>query len=343
MARIDWPLAERVAARTAGRYPLAGTYHEARFAAEAPELVERASKLVVEETGLEGDGSPVVAVVSRETWAATNVAAFSTLLAPAEERLGKEEGWGSTVASRIMGAEVGALLGFLSRRVLGQYELVLPSPEREFGDTVMFVGANVLNMERQHEFRPAEFRFWVALHECTHRLQFLGIPWMRSYFLGLVEELVAETAPERGRLARVSTEVRESARAGEPLVGDAGVFGLLASPGQRAVIDRVQALMSLLEGHGHVVMDRVGARELVTQKRMSSVLKARRQDPRTAAFMRLIGLDLKLRQYELGEKFILSVEEESSWDTLSLAWRGPEWLPTLDEIGEPRRWLQRVT
>jgi coenzyme F420 biosynthesis associated uncharacterized protein len=343
MARVDWPLAERISSRVAGRYPLAGTYHEARFAADAPELVERASKMVVDETGLEGDGSPVVAVVSRQEWAATNVAAFSTLLAPAEERLGKEEGWGNAVAGRVMGAEVGALLGFLSRRVLGQYELVLPSPEREFGDTVMFVGANVLNMERQHEFRPAEFRFWVALHECTHRLQFLGIPWMRPYFLGLVEDLVAETAPEKGRLARVSAEVRESARAGEPLVGDAGVFGLLASPGQRAVIDRVQALMSLLEGHGHVVMDRVGARELVTQKRMSAVLKARRQDPRTAAFMRLVGLDLKLRQYELGEKFILSVEEESSWETLSLAWRGPEWLPTLDEIGEPKRWLQRVT
>jgi putative hydrolase len=120
------------------------------------------------------------------------------------------------------------------------------------------------------------------------------------------------------------------------------MFGLFATPEQREVIDRVQALMSLLEGHGHVVMDRIGKRELVTQQRMSRVLKARRSDKRTAAFMRLIGLELKLRQYELGERFIAGVEEHASWDALSLAWQSPEALPTLGEISDPQRWLKRV-
>jgi putative hydrolase len=117
---------------------------------------------------------------------------------------------------------------------------------------------------------------------------------------------------------------------------------LFASPAQREVIDRVQALMSLLEGHGHIVMDRIGARELVTQRRMSRVLKARRADRRTAALMRIIGLEMKLRQYELGERFIKQVEREAGWSALDLAWRGPSSLPTLDEIGHPESWLQRV-
>lgn len=342
MSNVDWPLAVSVGTRFAGSYPLEGTYHEERLARQVPQLVERAGEMVAEETGLDGAGHPEVAVVGRRGWVENNVASFGTLLAPAEERLAKQAGVGARIAGRVMGAEIGAVLGFLARRVLGQYELVLPSPDREFGDTVMFVGPNILSLERQQEFRPSEFRFWVALHECTHRLQFVGIPWMREYFLSLVEELVATTKPEPGRLARLTGEVREAAAAGRPVVDEAGIFGLFASPEQRQVIDRVQALMSLLEGHGHVIMDRIGARELVTQERMSAVLKARRRDARTAMLMRLIGLEMKLRQYELGARFITTVERRAGWHALDAAWIGPEFLPTLDEINEPERWLARI-
>ena len=143
-------------------------------------------------------------------------------------------------------------------------------------------------------------------------------------------------------MQRVTAQLQEAAAAGEPLIDESGMFGLFASPEQRQIIDRVQALMSLLEGHGHVVMDRIGARELVTQQRMSRILKARRADKRTAAFMRLVGLEMKLRQYELGERFINRIEDEASWETLSLAWAGPDALPTLAEITDPSGWLKRV-
>jgi coenzyme F420 biosynthesis associated uncharacterized protein len=241
-----------------------------------------------------------------------------------------------------MGIEVGALVGVLSRRVLGQYELVLPGGGEEYGDTVMFVGANVLMMERQHEFRPAEFRFWVALHECTHRLQFVGVPWLRRHFMGLVEELVEVSVPEEARMRRLTGQMREAAREGRPLLDESGLLGLLATPDQRRLIDRVQALMSLLEGHGHVVMDRIGGRLLVTQDRMSRILKMRRKDPRMAAFLRITGLEMKMRQYEMGERFIHTVERHAGFEALDRVWRGPEHLPTLDEIKDPQRWLERV-
>jgi coenzyme F420 biosynthesis associated uncharacterized protein len=237
---------------------------------------------------------------------------------------------------------MGAILGMLSRRVLGQYELVIPAGDAEVGDTVLFVGANILQIERAHEFRPRDFRFWVALHECTHRLQFSGVPWLRGYFLELVQALVTSATPEPGRLIRVSRELREASQAGEPLVGEAGLLGLFASSEQRATLDRVQALMSLLEGHGHVVMDRIGERIIPGQARMSAVLKQRRQDPRTARLFRLVGMEMKFRQYELGERFIAGVERHAGWATLDLAWQGPENLPTLEEIGNPVLWLDRV-
>jgi len=305
-------------------------------------MVRRASDLVEAETGLHADGVPEVAVVSRKEWVETNLESFTALIRPAEERLTGQSGLGATVGRRVLAAELGTVLGLLSRRVLGQYELVLPTSDGNDGDTVLFVGANLLAMERSNEFRPSEFRFWVALHECTHRLQFRGVPWLREYFLGLVNELVAASKPEPGRVARVAGELRDAAAQGEPLVGETGLFGLFATPDQREVIDRVQALMSLLEGHGHVVMDRIGERELVTQNRMSQVLKARRQDPRTMMFMRLVGLEMKLRQYDMGAAFIDGVERHAGWSTLDRAWESPGNLPTLQEIENPVLWLERV-
>jgi putative hydrolase len=117
---------------------------------------------------------------------------------------------------------------------------------------------------------------------------------------------------------------------------------MFATPEQRDVIDSVQALMSLLEGHGHVIMDRVGARTLVGQRRMSSALRRRRQDPRTAAFFRLTGLEMKMKQYELGERFVLTIERLAGFEALDRAWVRPEYLPKLSEINDPRLWLERV-
>ncbi len=339
---IDWEQAVRVASRMTGSYPLEGTYHEARFALQAPQMVMRATALVEEETGLHAPGVAEVAVVSRKEWVENNIGSFAVLVRPAEERLAAHSGIGAKIASRITAAELGAVLGLLSRRVLGQYELVLPKADGSDGDTVMFVGSNILAMERQHEFRPNEFRFWVALHEATHRLQFLGVPWMKEYFLSLVDELVRASTPQKGTLSRIANDLAAAARAGEPLVDEAGLFGVFATPSQRQAIDRVQALMSLLEGHGHVVMDRIGARELVTQDRMSQVLKARRQDPRTAMFMRLVGLEMKMRQYDDGAKFIAGVERHAGWSALDQAWLSSGHLPTLDEIKNPVLWLERM-
>ena len=310
-------------------------------------LTDLVSQVVPEATGLTLPGQPTTIVIGRAEWIERNVASFTHLMEPLQRQLiEKIEASGprargvASFTSRMMQAEMTAVLSVIARRVLGQYELVLPTGED--ADVVAFVGPNIMQMERAHQFRPEEFRFWVALHELTHRAQFQGVPWLRDYFMGLVGELVEQSRPEPGRLNRVIEEVTRRRFAGAPVIDDRGLLGLFASSEQHVVIDKVQALMSLLEGHGHVVMDRLGRQHLRTQDRMSKILKARRQDKRTAAFFRLTGLEMKMNQYRMGERFIDIVEREAGWETVGHAFRGVGNLPTLEEIGSPERWLRRV-
>ncbi len=334
---------DRLVSRLAGSYPLAETYHLEALATEMDGITGRVSRIVPEATGLELPGDPTTVIVGRTDWVERNVASFASMIEPVrrhmEDRL-ERAGRNPASAGKLIDRETGFLLAVLSRRVLGQYELVLPGGAP--GDTVAYVGPNIIQMERRHHFRPAEFRFWVALHELTHRAQFQGVPWLREYFGGLVTELVEASKPEPGRWQRVLAEMGERRTAGMPLVDQRGIFGLFATPEQNEVVGRVQALMSLLEGHGHYVMDRVGAEHLKSQDRMSRILKGRKVDRRTAAFFRLTGLEMKMEQYRKGEEFVGRVERLGSWEAVNLAFAGPEALPTLDEISDPARWLQRV-
>lgn len=331
-----WSLAAILGARVAGSDPLGSSYHRDALVEELPSLIDEVAPLVADETGLIGPGSPDAHVIDRATWVERNLGFMAHIVERAEDAHGAQSAGAEAVAAM----ESATLLGVLGRRVLGQYELVVPTGET--ADAIFLVADNVLHMERSHQFIPREFRTWIVLHECTHRAQFEGVPWMRDYFLSLVDGLVGASGMDAEAVQRMLRRLVESLRGEGPLIDERGLFGTVASDEQRALIDKVQALMSLLEGHGHVVMDRIGERILPTQDRMAAILKRRRNDPKMALFLRITGLEMKFRQYEEGERFILGVEELAGWDALGAVWSGPEAVPTLAEIAEPRRWLERV-
>jgi coenzyme F420 biosynthesis associated uncharacterized protein len=249
------------------------------------------------------------------------------------------------LSGKIAAVELGGLLGWLSTRVLGQYDLlVLEEEDPDDQDLVYYVGPNILSLEKRHGFPPAEFRLWVALHEVTHRTQFTGVPWLRPYFLGLVEELMGAAEPDPTRILTAIGRLAESARTRTNPMADGGVVALFASPDQRDAMERVGGLMSLLEGHGDVTMDRAAADQVPSAERFARVLRTRRKEMNLAAklLQRLIGLEAKLAQYEQGERFIAAVEDVGGPALLNRAFDRPENLPTLVEIRDPSSWLRRV-
>lgn len=344
---VDWGLAVRIARRVAGREPLAASYLADSLRHDFSDVTVEAERLVTEFTGLRPSGPANGTVLDRGGWVEANVASLRTLLAPLTARVGErmERSPLAPVGRRIAGTEMGVLLGYVAKRVLGQYDLLVPEdPERPpTDDAVYFVGPNVLALEKRFAFRPRDFRLWIAIHELTHRAQFTGVPWMRPYFLSLVERSLSLVEPDPSRLLRVLGRIAEELREGRNPLDDGGLVGLLATPEQQQLLARTQALMSLLEGHGNLVMNHLGRDHVAGQARMAQVLQARRRARGlTAMVQKLLGLELKMRQYEVGERFCLGVEREAGLAALDAAWRSPEHLPTLEELDRPSEWLARV-
>jgi coenzyme F420 biosynthesis associated uncharacterized protein len=342
---IDWAVAERVARRFAGRDPLAVSYLSASLRDDFHAVTMEAEQLVSEHTGLRAPGTARARVVDRASWVSANVSSMRRLLEPLTARVGERMASSrvAPIGRRIAGTETGVLLGYLAQRVLGQYDLLVLDDDAHTVDAVYYVGGNILALEKRFAFRPRDFRLWIAIHEVTHRAQFTGVPWMKPYYLSLVESSLQSIDPDPGRIVQALARAADEMRKGRNPLDDGGLVALIASDEQRGALANVQALMSLLEGHGNSVMNRLGREHVSGQARMARVLHARRQSTGIAAFLqKLIGLESKMRQYEVGEAFIAVVEREAGPRGIDAAWRGPEFLPTLDELQRPHEWLARV-
>lgn len=347
-ALVDWALAERIAIRVAGTEPFAGSYHADSLVPDFAELTAEAEELVEAETGLRSLAGPARArVTDRAGWVRANVASFQRLLRPLTDKVGGRLGNGplAPITRKAAGAEVGALLGWMGTRVLGQYDLlVVDDDTADQQDLVYYVGPNVLALEKRFGFPPREFRLWLALHEVTHRAQFTGVPWLRPHFLALVDETLGAVDTDPTRVLHALRRVADGVREGRNPLTDGGLAHLFASPEQADALQRVAGLMSLLEGHGDVTMDRAGADRIPSAARFSRVLRARRRQvsPALRLLQQLLGLEAKLNQYEQGEKFIAAVEGVGGSALLNSAFEGPMNLPTLAEIRAPERWIERM-
>ncbi|MBS1846695.1 MAG: zinc-dependent metalloprotease, partial [Actinobacteria bacterium] len=277
---IDWATAESVAVRSVGIEPFSRSYHYASLTPDFERFTVEAEAAVAAETGLVSlAGAARARVTDRPGWVRANVASFQRLLRPLSDRLGERmaAGPGASLARRVAGAELGMFLGWMSRRVLGQYDLLVIEDENpEDQDIVYFVGPNVLSLERRFAFPPEEFRLWLALHELTHRAQFTGVPWMREHFLGLVETTFSALDPDPGRILASLNRAVDEFRHGRNPLDDGGLAVVFASPEQRDALEHLSGLMSLLEGHGDVTMNRAGAAEIPSADRFHRILHARR-------------------------------------------------------------------
>jgi coenzyme F420 biosynthesis associated uncharacterized protein len=339
---VDWETAAAVASRLAGTGPVIGPAHRAALGESLAEVVAEAEAAVAGFTGLHLQGPPTRPwVMRRDEWIVQNLRGFEGVLEPVTQRLlgPRLQGPMAPLRRKALAVQVGALLGYLGRKVLGQYDLFLPPDDR---DLLYFVGPNVIEIERRYRFPPRDFRLWLALHEVAHRLQFDGTGWLRGYLTGLVDEYLGTIELDVRALLDGLRRAREEARR-NPRSREMGFLFLLMTPAQRETFRKMQALMSVLEGHGNFVMDSLSEGRVRGADRMRQTLQQRRhRRGLERAMQRAVGIDVKVRQYDQGERFVAEAVALAGEEGFARVWESPEHLPTLEEIVRPRDWVERV-
>ena len=348
---IDWDLAGSLGRRLISSGPKVAPEEAAQAVAELRDCALAAQEPVAVTTGLRtGPDAPPARVVDRGRWIEANVASFRVMFEPvlrtvaqrsrAAGRPAPPEAF-QTVSGKLTGAEVAALLAYLSGKILGQYDLAPGRPADRA--SLLLVAPNIVEVERELGVDPRDFRLWVCLHEETHRVQFTAVPWLREHMLAETDALAVGLAPDPDAMMQ---RIRELAGNLREVVspGGSGLAGLFLSPEQKARVARLTAVMSLLEGHADVVMDEVGPQVVPSVAEIRRKFEKRRDGLGIFDVMirRLLGMEAKMAQYRTGAVFVRGVMDQVGLEGFNAVWSGPEQLPRPEEIAEPRLWVDRV-
>jgi uncharacterized protein (DUF2342 family) len=308
-------------------------------------------------------------MVDRATWIAANLQTMRPMLAPLGDRLGEQRGLLSgplrSASGLLLGAQVGALTGMLSQRVLGQYDLALLDPT--VTPRLLLLAPNLAMTAANLGVDRDELVLWVTIHEITHAVQFSGAPWLREHIGGMLRELldglqISLIGNSEDKDGNTDGEVGEGSTGGigglrMPKLPDPAELRAMVETARRGellrltlgedrwrLVERMQAAMSLIEGHAEHTMDAVGAEVLPSLPKLRAAMNQRRSQKGLPwkVLERLMGLELKMRQYEIGRRFCDAVVAEGGPELLARAWAGPESLPSTAELEQPGLWTARI-
>ncbi len=339
---VDWNLAASLGGKLARPEPPATDYTRRQAVAQLSEAARDAELPVRETTGLiEGGEIPEARVVNRPEWIRAAAQSMRVMTG------GDGDGKPGALTGRIAGAQTGAVLAFVSSGILGQYDPFAPG-----GGELLLVYPNVIAVERQLRVSPKDFRMWVCLHEVTHRVQFRANPWLVGHMSDALAVLTDEDGEDVGQIVgRVAEYVRDrrsGAKTVEPESNSAGILGLVRavqSEPQRAALDRLLVLGTLLEGHAEHVMDAVGPAvvpSVASIRHRFDQRRQRKQPPLQRLLRALLGVDAKLSQYTRGKAFVDHVVDRVGMARFNTVWTDAATLPLPAEIDEPQRWIDRV-
>jgi coenzyme F420 biosynthesis associated uncharacterized protein len=338
---VDWTLARRLADQVAGAPPVVSLPGDLNQRCDDAAVRVAAYTQLTPATPL-----PAPESVDRGTWLELNLAGMQATLDPVLERALARAGAAASAMRAaggvVVGAEVGALSGYLARRVLGQYELQLLDPD--YPPRLLFVAPNLADAARALEADLDELLSWVAFHEVTHAVQFAGVPWLRGHVAGLLTELLDTLELKVDLKAALKLPSLDDLRGLADSLREGGLVNAVAGPERRAIVERIQSVMALIEGHAEHVMDAVGRDVLANLETLRGAMNRRRADrtPLVRFLERLIGLDLKLAQYETGKAFCDAVVADGGIERLNIAWSDASLLPSAAELKDPELWLRRT-
>jgi len=256
-------------------------------------------------SGIDFDLPDRVQIINRHHWIDNNIETFQRVMTPLEDQVGMFPSTARVINSGTMTVA----LSFLARNVLGQYDpLLLADGDGADDHALYFVSPNIERVADTLAADNERFRRWIAFHEVTHAAEFGAAPWLSGHLESRMEEAVEKLA-----------------------AGDI----------DREMLGELDTTMTAVEGYAELLMDRAfdeayqDLREEIEQRRQG-------RGPVQTLIRRVLGLNMKRRQYERGKDFFDAVADARSVEFAGRVWDRPENLPTDAEIDAPEQWIRRM-
>jgi len=345
-ALINWNVATSIAFDLAGdksplgeRQALQEAYHE---------MVDIVAPTVASYGGKQVNLSNPICVFDRHEWILANIENTKILLKPLSQRYWEalEEylasayrggSWLKKASEVTLTIEIGIMLGYLSRKVLAQYDMPLPRARENIPQNLLyFVEPNILMLEKKFGLDPANLRLWVVLHELSHAYQFTACAWLRDYFNSLLDKYLKLMDDS---VKKLKTKIDSGAK---PLRWSRWWWQEILSPEHKQVIREIQAFMSLLEGYSDHLMFEAG-KKMPQYEKMSEVFRKRERSFAQKILETIFGFNVKRQQYEWGERFVSYVVKNKGIDFFNQVWEDNANLPQLNEILNPSLWIARLS
>lgn len=289
-------------------------------------------------------GYPVI--FDRAEWIVTAEETIKPLVEPIFHSLMKAITVDAYSSRRLVQAtatiQIGTVLGYLAKRVLGQYDLPLASSEVSGNGKLYFIYPNVAAVQERFSLGRREFFLWLSLHETTHSYEFESNPWLHSYLNRLIAEHTAFMEAKLKELVKNLEAGKATSSLARLLFTRS--FRDLISVDENQTLGRIQAFMAVIEGYSEYVMREVSRKIIPHSDAIASLFERTKRSKTWAERLleRFMGLDIKLWQYRSGRDFIAFVTDRGGIDLANAVWAGPENLPTPTEINQPEMWIKRV-
>ena len=248
------------------------------------------------------------------------------------------------IGAMLYGVQVGTIAGHLAGQLLGCYDLGVPTVEPR---TVGTVGGTARRFAEDYGFDETEFRYWLALREAAHRRMFGGVGWLRGHVSELIEQFAADADFDPGSLLESFGGMGfdpSNAEALQEAMSGSDAFHVEPTTAQRRTLDRIQSLVSFVEGWSDVVVRAAAGDRLTALPRIEEAIRRRRAEkgPGERFLAQLVGLDLKPADFRQGQMFCQAVIAARGHEGLDRAWQEVDHLPRSDELADPSRWLVRM-
>lgn len=296
------------------------------------EAINFLKPLMAESAKIEIGDIPGTIICDRHEWIVNAVENIESLFSKSflEYQNSMNDSNGSNISKKtssvILVTELGLLLGFISKKILGQYDV---GTKTKKADSLFIVEPNIIDREIHLNLSNAPFRLWILTHELTHRIQFIRFPWLRDYYFSLIEEIdeyVHTLIANKSKSSNVTA-----------------ALNLATNTDIKLLMQKIQAMMSFIEGHADFIMFEVG-KNLPKFDQLKPVFSKEKQNNSfiKSLIEKLLGLEMKRNQYKQGLLFVSFVSNTEGIDFLNDKLNGPMMLPSLAEIENPGHWIKRV-